>query len=109
MALPVSVGATILAAEYNELRDPVDSIYTSQWYQTAFSSDVTADVDSVTEQQLFNLYIDLQSLYVHMYGSLSADFRPPAVGQKIGADESLDYNQATGANCCIEFRTYGIQ
>ena len=74
MALPVSVGAPILAAEYNELRDPVDSIYSSLWFQTAFSSDVTADVDSVTEQQLFDLYIDLQSLYVHMYGSLSPDF-----------------------------------
>lgn len=101
MALPVSVGAPILAAEYNELRDPVDSIYTSLWFQTAFSADVTADVDSVTELQLFNLYIDLQSLYVHMYGALSADFRPPAIGQKIGADESLDYNQATGAETAV--------
>ena len=106
MPVPVTTGTSILAAEYNTVRTPVTTIYAAgaantQWYQTAFSVSVVADVDSITEVQLFNLFIDLQSLYVHMYGSLSPDAVPPNQGQKIGADESLAYDQATGAETAV--------
>ena len=55
----VATGGKILATDYNSMRTNVTGILVALWGQSATSSNVSATVDSVTEDQLFDLYIDI--------------------------------------------------
>lgn len=93
----VNVGDRVNALDYNSRRDIIDSLYVTTWAQTSRSADVAADVDCVEAEQLEELYLDLQSCWVHQTGAVEANLAVPAVAQTIGADTSQDYNQSTGA------------
>jgi hypothetical protein len=93
----VNVGDRINAVDYNSRRDIIDSLYVTSWAQTSRSADVAATVDHVEAEQLEELYLDLQSCWVHQTGAVEANLAVPAVAQTIGADTSQDYDQTTGA------------
>jgi len=93
----VNVGDRVNAVDYNNRRDIIDSLYVTSWAQTSRSADVAADVDEVAAEQLEELYLDLQSCWVHQTGAVETNLAVPALGQTIGADTSQDYNQSTGA------------
>lgn len=102
----VSVGAEVLAADYNQRRDIVDSLYDATWLQSKVSADVTANVDEITSEQMEELFIDLQSMYQHQSGGLYTNLAVPAVGFTIGADTVNDYNPATGAFTAVTGGTF---
>lgn len=93
----VNVGDRINAVDYNSRRDIIDALYVTSWAQTSRSADVAADVDEVAAEQLEELYLDLESCWVHQTGAVEANLAVPAVAQTIGADTSQDYDQTTGA------------
>jgi hypothetical protein len=93
----VNVGDRVNADDYNSRRNIIDDLYVTKWAQTSRSADVAASVDQVEADQLEELYLDLQSCWVHQTGAVEASLAVPAVGQTIGADTSQDYNQSTGA------------
>lgn len=95
--MAVSVGSSITASDYNNIRSTLVSIYSTSFGQTMRSSAVTSSVDKVSSEQLLNLYLDAQSAYVHQIGSVSTTIAVPAAGQTIGADTSQTFNQTTGA------------
>ena len=95
--MPVSTGNSITASSYNAIRSTLSSIYTTQYGQTMRSTAVISSVNSVTSQQMTNLFLDAQSTFVHQTGSVSTDISVPPTGQTIGADQSQTFNQTTGA------------
>jgi hypothetical protein len=94
--MPVSIGSSILASDYNSFRSTLSAIYLTEYGQTLRSSTLAAGVNSVTSAQMLQLYLDSQSVYVHQNGTASASISVPAVGQTVGANASQTYNQATG-------------
>jgi hypothetical protein len=95
--MPVSVGSSILASEYNSLRSTLSAIYVTEFGQTLRSTTLTTGVNRVTSAQMLQLYLDAQSVYVHQVGTASSSIAVPAVGQTVGADTSQTFNQTTGA------------
>lgn len=95
--MPVSTGNSITASSYNAIRSTLLSIYTTQYGQTMRSTAVISSVNSVTSQQMTNLFLDAQSTFVHQTGSVSTGISVPPTGQTIGADQSQTFNQTTGA------------
>ena len=91
------VGDSITAVQYNNVRTSLVSVYSTLYGQTMRSSAVTASVNSVTSQQMLNLFLDAQSAYVHQQGTVSSSIAVPPTGQTIGADTSRTFNQSTGA------------
>ncbi len=91
------VGDSITAAQYNNVRTSLASVYSTLYGQTMRSSAVTASVNSVTSQQMLNLFLDAQGAYVHQQGAISTAIAVPPSGQTIGADTSQTFNQSTGA------------
>lgn len=91
------VGDSITAVQYNNVRTSLESVYSTLYGQTMRSSAVAASVNSVTSQQMLNLFLDAQSAYVHQQGTVSSSIAVPPTGQTIGADTSLTFNQSTGA------------
>ena len=73
------VGNVSVYNEYGSLTTPLT---TSGGYGRSFTSDIvvggnTVGVsDTVTEEQYFNLWLDLQAAYVHQNGTLSTDSSP---------------------------------
>lgn len=96
-----TTGSSILATDYNSLRTSVASILNSQYGQTLISSTVTGNIDTISESQLFDLFIDAQATYVHQIGSVSTVVVPPIAGNTIAADTSFAYNQSTGVKSAI--------
>jgi hypothetical protein len=96
-----TTGSSILASDYNTLRTSISSILNTQYGQTLESSAVTSSVDSVSQTQLFDLFIDGQRTYVHQAGSVSTVVVPPITGNTIGAETSFGYNQSTGIKSAI--------
>jgi hypothetical protein len=91
------VGDSITAVQYNNVRTSLASVYSTLYGQTMRSSAVTASVNSVTSQQMLNLFLDAQSAYVHQQGTVSSSVAVPPTGQTVGADTSRTFNQSTGA------------
>lgn len=97
----VATGGKILATDYNSMRTNVTGILVALWGQSATSSNVSATVDSVTEDQLFDLYIDIQKVSVHQTGALDATIAAVSAGNTIGADTSFNFNTSTGTKTAI--------
>lgn len=97
----VATGSSILASDYNSLRSSISSILNSQYGQTLVSSAVASSIDSISQSQLFDLFIDGQKTYVHQIGSVSTVVVPPIAGNTIGAETSFSYNQTTGIKGAI--------
>lgn len=95
--MPVSTGNSITASSYNAIRSTLASIYATQYGQTMRSTAVISSVNSVTSQQMTNLFLDAQSTVVHQTGSVSTTVAVPPTGQTIGANQSQTFNQTTGA------------
>jgi hypothetical protein len=55
----------------------------------------------VTSNEIENLFLDLQSTYVHQVGSISAALSVPAIGQTVSADVSQAYTQTTGIKTSV--------
>jgi hypothetical protein len=91
------VGDSITAVQYNNTRTSLVSVYSTLYGQTMRSSAVTASVDSVTSQQMLDLFLDAQSAYVHQQATISSSIAVPPTGQTVGADTSQTFNQSTGA------------
>lgn len=93
----VSTGGTIFASDYNNIRTTVQSVLETQYGQTLTSSTVAGSSTTiVTASQLSNLYIDLQSAFVHQTGAVSTNIAIPNAGYTIGADIAYNYNTSTG-------------
>lgn len=97
----VATGDKIQDTDYNGMRTNVSSIVVSYWGQTLDSSAVTQQVDSVTEDQLFDLYIDIQKASVHQTGALNTSLATVTAGNTIGADTSFGFNQSTGTKTAV--------
>jgi hypothetical protein len=95
--MPVSTGTSITASSYNAIRSTLSSIYATQYGQALRSASVISSVNSVTSQQLLNLFLDAQSTFVHQTGNVSIGLAVPPTGQTIGANQSQIFNQSTGA------------
>jgi hypothetical protein len=93
----VATGGKIFATDYNSIRTSVSGVLSSAYGQTLRSSALTGTVDSVTQAQWEDLYLDAQSAYVHQQGSAYASLAVPSVGYTVGADASQTFNQTTGA------------
>lgn len=103
----VSTGQKILASDYNGLRSTVNSILSTSYGQTLISTAVTNTGDCsipsnvISAIQLNNLFLDIQRVYVHQIGAASTDIAVPLIGNTIGADQSLAYDQVTGIKSSI--------
>jgi len=97
----VNVSGNIFASDYNSIRSTVDQILNAQWGQPLVSNTVIASVNTVSAQQLQDLYIDLQIVHVHQNGTLNELVAVPQTGFRIGADTVVDYNDVTGATTAV--------
>jgi hypothetical protein len=95
--MPVSTGSSLTASSYNSIRSTLSSIYATQYGQTMRSTAVAATVDSVTSEQMLDLFLDAQGTFVHQVGSVSTTVAVPPIGQTVGANLSQTFNQTTGA------------
>lgn len=95
--MPVTTGTSITASSYNSIRSTLSTVYSTQYGQTMRSSAVTTSVDSVTSQQMLDLFLDAQGTFVHQVGSISTTIAVPSTGQTVGANQSQTFNQTTGA------------
>jgi len=93
----VATGGKIFATDYNSIRTSVSGVLLTSYGQTLRSSALSGTVDSVTQAQWEDLYLDAQSAYVHQQGSAYASLAVPSVGYTVGADASQTFNQTTGA------------
>lgn len=96
----VAVGGSITAANYNAIRIPSGLIQVNSYGQSLRSDQVTALPTSITDDQMFNLFLDLTSVYVHQNNSMPS-LVPPATGQTVGADTSLAHDLATGSQSAV--------
>jgi hypothetical protein len=99
--MPVSVGNTILAADYNTLRNTVSGILATNYGQTLISTAASAGSTSVSVTQKLNLFLDIQRTHVHHTNALNTNIAVPTTGVTIGADTSEAYNQTTGVRSSI--------
>tara|TARA_B100000902_G_scaffold29158_1_gene35016 strand:- start:2876 stop:4048 length:1173 start_codon:yes stop_codon:yes gene_type:complete len=106
------VGLPITALEYNNTRGSIaakagdfntwsehglGSSTTSSGYGRNFTSNLVVGgstfgvSDSVTEQQHFDLWLDLQAAYVHQYGSQYSGIQPTSFEGKLTYPNEADY------------------
>jgi hypothetical protein len=93
----VSATGTIFASDYNNIRTTASNILNGLYGETLVSNTVSSGVNTVTAQQLEDLYIDLQRVIVHQTGSLSTTIDVPVTGYRVGAETAFGYNTSTGA------------
>lgn len=105
--MAVTVGGDLTAASYNSIRTNLSSVYNTLYGQTMRSSAVSGSrtvglgANKVNTTQILNLFLDLQSTYVHQNGSISNLVSVPSIAQTIGADTSQAYNQTTGVKTAV--------
>lgn len=97
----VTTSDKVTATQYNTMRTSVNDVVVTLYGQTANNSAVTGGIDTVTETDMENLYLDIQKAYVHQIGSLDSTIQLVSAGNTIGADTSLNVNTATGAKIAI--------
>lgn len=92
-----TTGSSILASDFNSIRTTVETILVTSYGQTLRSLAQQAGIDNIAQDQLEELFLDLQRAYYHQTGGLSSGIEAVIVGQTVGADLSQAYNQSTGA------------
>lgn len=100
-------GTSITATEYNDIVSDIDNVLGTANNTIAYGQTLRAipvvggsiygTSNSVEADQMLQLYLDLQSAYVHQTGSVSTTIAVPDVGDTIGSDTSENFNQSTGA------------
>lgn len=102
----MAVSDPITALEYNNIRgiiSPIIGPTTTGYGRTLTSNTVTASSDRVTAQQQLDLFLDLQSGYVHQVGSVNTTIVPAdfASATTIDFQDITDFN--TIANSVASF------
>jgi len=103
----VTTNDKITATQYNSMRTSVSDVVVTLYGQTLNSSAVAggtgdpATSDTVTDNDMENLYLDIQKAYVHQNGALDTTIAVVSAGNTIGADTSLNVNTATGAKIAV--------
>lgn len=96
--MAVSSGSNITAADYNDLQSRINNILGNGSGQTGYgqilsSSQVTANIDSITALQMENLRDDLNDAYQHQFNT-DVPINEIFTGNIIGADASNPTNTA---------------
>ena len=90
----MAVGDLIVAADFNTMRSDINGVLgkTPTGYGQTLRAPIVAISNTVTSQNMANLYLDMVATRIHQIGSIDSRINTPLVGDRIGWDSSNDPN-----------------
>ena len=90
----MAVGNLIVAADFNAMRSDINSVLgnTPTGYGQTMRAPIVAISNTVTSQNMSNLYLDMVATRIHQTGLIDSRIITPLVGDTVGWDTSNDPN-----------------